>query len=207
MSEEPKAETEKEERYLTEVEWAQVVELWEMGEVTLDDLAKQFKVTPGAISKGLKKRGATKGAKAAARAAAIAAAAAAGTAAAVKTFAEERKLRIEQTKTDHYNWSTTISKLAMKELLECQKKGAAFATVDANLRALRRAMAILSEARIERYELLDAKGEVDEKELPQLLIENLTEEEIEKLRSMAEEDELEVELPKEISEEVVVEGE
>src|SRR4051812_21461934 len=51
-------------KFLTPAQWAEIVALWELGEVTLDELSSRFEISPGGISKGLKKRGATKGSRA-----------------------------------------------------------------------------------------------------------------------------------------------
>src|SRR5260370_15430282 len=97
-------------------------------------------------------------------------------------------VRIEETKRHHYDWSTSIAKLAMTEIATAKKDGRAFVTVDGNLKALRRAMAILESARIERYAILDAAKEVDRDSLPALVFRQLTTKEVEELRQPPAED-------------------
>lgn len=219
---EPEDEIEPGGRRLTPAEWAEACELWNMAEVaTFAELAARYGISATGLSKGLKKRGATHGSKkkaleeAAAKAAleATRAATAKTTAAAIveeATFASLRKGRIEETKTQHYDWITMIGKLTMAELVKAQRAGEAFANVGGNLKALRNAAAIITMVRDERYTLLEAYDEVDEKSLPELVIRDLTENELETLRARNDDDdglviETDVELPAGL-EDVVLEG-
>lgn len=209
----PEAEVEKESGRLTEAQWLEVCQL--RGEDwSLPRLEEKFGISQAALSAGLKRRGVERGDAMKARAAAVKTAATSATVtaavAAAKSFADQRLERIEETKENHYKWADTLAKLAMKEIIDASTKKLPFSTVDANLRALRRAVAILNVARIERFEILDAMKHIDEDELPELHIENYTDDELKMIsKRSAEGDELDrLEMP-EISipdTEVVVEG-
>ncbi|CAO3459740.1 hypothetical protein [Azospirillum argentinense] len=196
MSEELEIEEgeEKGSKRLSESEWAAASELYELGDTTLEELSAKFGVSTVALSKGLRRRGVKKGAKAGEVAKAVAAAtAAAATAAKVEEVldaAAQRKRRIDETKKDHYTWSTMIGRLTMAELARAQAAKEPFSSVAANIKALRHAHATITQVREERYSILDAAGEVDEKELPELPIRELTDLEIEELRSRDPEDDL-----------------
>lgn len=207
MTEPTEKTEEKDTRKLTEAEWVEIVELWELGEVKLEDLSERFGISAPAISKGLKKRGAVKGSKAAAKAAAVAAAVVASEIEEAVDTAAERRKRVEETKKQHYEWTTMLAKMAMATIAEAKRAGKPLSAVAGDLKALQSATNIVARARDERYTILDMHNEVDEKGLPDLVIRDLTDDEIEDLRSRDDDGLLtpEIELPTEI-EDIIAEG-
>ena len=215
---EPEDETEREGKRLTPAQWEEVCEDWNLARVpNMAALSAKYGISNSALSRGLKKRDAQFGKKkreieaaaaSAALSATIAATASAAAVAAVEeiSFASLRKERIEETKTQHYDWITMIGKLTMAELAKAQRAKEPFAVVSANLKALNFATRIISTVRDERYTILEAHDEVDEKSLPKLEILNLTEEDYEKLAARNDDDDgLVVEMPAGI-EDVILEG-
>lgn len=194
-------------RYLTEAQWAEIVVAHEMGELTATMLAAKYDVSVSGISKGLKKRGAVYGRLAHEKAAKVAAATTASAVLEAVDAASDRSKRIEETKRDHYNWSTMLAKLAMSKIAKAERDKVPLASIVGDLRALRQAEAIVRGARTERYVLLDMEGEVDEKDLPDLTIRDLTDQELDALRARNDDDDGLLELPVIEIEDVVLEGE
>lgn len=203
----PKDTHEKEIR-LTPAQWAEAVALWELGQVTLRDLSAKFGISEPSLSAGLKKRGAVKGSRAheIGKAAADAAAKAAITEA--EDQAEKRKRRIVETKERHYEYADSLAKLIMKEIVDTVRAGKPVGVSLKSIQALRLAAAGLKDIRAERYAILDVDAEIDQDQLPELTIRELTQDEVEKMRSADDADILSLLPPEIIPEpETVVEDE
>jgi len=184
-----------EKRRLTPAEWAEIVTVWELGKVTLDDLNKQFGISVAAISKGLKSRGATKGSRSHEIAAEV-------TRATIRTSEEqafsaaaERKRKIEETKAEAYQWARTLQQQIVGQFVKAQKDELPFEAVMGNIKTLKIAIDALEKGRQTRYAVLNADQDVDAEQLEQLVISNLTNEEIEKLKQMDEDDGLLLDMP------------
>lgn len=162
-------------------QWAEAEALWALGEATRDEIAKKLDVTPTAVSLHMKKVGVKRGSKAEEHRRRIAEQvtdAATGDAA---IYAQ----RIKETKDDHYMMSRTLARMTWEELANCKKTGSPLSVATSNLKAIESAMAIISKARQERWAILglDRPDAVDTNELPELVIEELTAEQIEDLRN------------------------
>lgn len=180
---------------LSETEWAEVVSLWETGEVTLDGLSKRYRITTRGLSKGLRDRGATKGSKAGEIAKAVTERVAAAAAeSAVSSFENLRKPRIEKIKNQYYELRESIQKLVQNELSKAIRDKLPLSSANANLIALDRASRILQMNRDELYVLLDVENSVDEATLPTLNVRAMTEEDERVLQDQAMVDELDVDL-------------
>lgn len=164
---------------LTPAQLAEAKALWESGEVTLDDLAARFSVRRETMSRRLKQMGAKKGAKAQENAERV------------EKEVQEQLVdsagvlasRIRETKESHYKWSEYLAKAAMGELAKAQKEGRQIATTLPNLKAIEKALQVVEKARSERYAILGLdKDDDDEGDLPDLVIKEMTAEDIEELR-------------------------
>ena len=170
---------------MTPRQWAEAEALWEAGEVTLDDLAARFGRDRSAFTRYFKKHAIVKGSKAAARKAEVKEAVAAAGIDEATVLAN----RIRETKEDHYKMSSALAKLVWAEVLTAKKDEKPFSSIKDNLKALDNAMNVLMKARSERFAILglDKDDYVDEDGLPELVISELTAQQIEELRNRDEE--------------------
>jgi len=168
-------------RRLTPKQWAEAETLWSLGEVSLGDLAKKFGVSEPAISQHMKRNGIKKGSKAEAHKKKVSD----EVAKAAIDDATVLAARIRETKEEHYKMATGIAKLAWGEILKARQENAPVSVAMNNLKALDTAMNVMTKARAERYAVLglDKDDFVDEEGLPELLIQELTADQIEQLRS------------------------
>lgn len=165
---------------LTQKEWTEAKTLWESGEVTLPELAKKFDRHEQSFSKYFARHKIKKGTsrakhqkrvekeveKAALNDAAIIAA------------------RIKETKEEHYKMASGLAKLTWAEVLKTKQDGVPVSSALNNLKALDTAMTVLKKAREERYSVLglDRPDAIDENDIPELVISELTAEQIASLR-------------------------
>lgn len=173
-------------RRLNAKRWAEAEALWESGTVTYDDLIARFGLAQSSFERHFRKHNITKGAKAAL----------------LKSKVEEKltqaviddatviAARIRETKEQHYTMSSNLSKLAYAEILQAKKDGNPVAIAMNNLKALDKAMDVLAKARNERWAVLglDRPDAVNPDELPELVISELTAEQIDDLRKRDEAD-------------------
>lgn len=171
---------------LTVKQWAEAEALWESGTVTYEDLMNKFGLAQSSFERHFKKKGIVKGAKAAAIKAKV------DEKLAVAAIDEATIIaaRIKETKEQHYTMSANLSKLAYSEILQAKKDGQPVAVAMNNLKALDKAMDVLAKARTERYAILglDRPDAIDPDEMPELVISELTAEQIEEMRKRDEAD-------------------
>lgn len=166
---------------LSERDWAQATALWESGEVTLPELAKKYDRHEQSFVQYFRRRGIKKGSK---REKIMAK---------VEKKVEEQTLndaaiiaaRIKETKEEHYKMASGLAKLTWAEILKAKQDGVPVGTAINNLKALESAMNVLKKAREERYSVLglDRADSVDDNDVPELLISELTADQIEVLRA------------------------
>jgi hypothetical protein len=175
----PIVEPEKKRR-LTPKQWGEAEALWEAGDITQADLGKRFGVSPRSIHSHMRSHHIVHGSKAEAHKKKVAEA----VFAASVTDATIYATRIKETKEDHYKMSSALARLAWNEILEAKKKLAPVAIAMNNLKALDMAMNVLKKAREERWAVLglDKNDNIDEDGLPELLISELTAEQVQALR-------------------------
>jgi hypothetical protein len=168
-------------RRLTPKQWAVAEAMWENGEATLDDLAKRFGISNPGIHNHMKRAGIRRGAKAEAHKRKVAEAV---TKAAVDD-ATVIAARIRETKEEHYKMAAGLAKLAWSEILKAKQDNLPVAVAMGNLKALDAAMTVMTKARSERWAVLglDRSDYVDEDALPELLISELTADQIDELRN------------------------
>lgn len=184
-SKETKAATEvvgekKTKKRLTPKQWAEAEALWAAGEMTKDGLAAKFGVSSHAVFLHMQKKGIKKGEKAEEHKRKVAEAV---TSAAIDD-ATITAARIRETKEEHYKMSAALAKMSFNEILEAKRNGSPVAVAMNNLKAFDAAMNVLSKARQERWAVLglDRADSIDEDGLPELLISELTAEQIQELR-------------------------
>lgn len=165
---------------LTAKQWAEAEALWAAGNITLDGLAAKFKVDRSTFNRHFVKKGIVKGSKQDEQAKAIAAKVAADSVAEATLVAA----RIRETKEEHYKMSSALAKLTWNEILKTKQDGTPVSTALNNLKALDSAMNVLKKAREERWAVLglDRPDAVDPDELPELIVSELTAEQIKQLR-------------------------
>ncbi|WP_186296784.1 hypothetical protein [Cupriavidus campinensis] len=171
---------------MTPKQWAEAEALWEAGDVTLDELARRFSKDKSILSRHFKNHGIVKGAAKEEHKRKVAEE--------VTRQAQEEAAvlaaRIRMTKEEHYKMAEALAKLTWKEVLEVNKTGRPMSTALNNLKALDSAMTVLKKAREERYAVLglDRTDFVDDSALPELVISELTNEQIEAMRDRQEDD-------------------
>lgn len=189
------AEVETEEKKpikLTDEQWAEARTLCETGVMRGSEIARKFGVTASAVSQHFTANGVTFGSKRASLAAAVTAATAGKIAETVAPFAAKRVERIEETKSQHYQYSAWIAQETMRLIAEAKKGGHAISTVANDIKTLRFAAATLATTRLERYTVLEADKHTDVDELPSIEIIDLTDQQIKALRDAALMDDLDI---------------
>ena len=169
---EPKAPKEPAKKYerLTPKQWAELEALYASGELNLGQLArkagKAFKtVKDHMVKHGIKHGSAVEHKKAIAQAV---------TNASIED-ATVLASRIRETKEEHYKMASGLAKLTWAEILKTKQDGNPLSMALGNLKSLDAAMTILKKAREERYAVLGLDGDfVDENEVPELVISELT---------------------------------
>jgi hypothetical protein len=177
---EPAQEKPEAKRRPTPKQWVQAETLWEMGDATLEGLAAKLGVSESAVSKHMARAGVvrcSKSAKVKARVVDEVAKAAAEDAA---VYAG----RIRETKEDHYKMASGLAKLAWAEILKAKNEGIPMSAIAGNLKSLDAAMTVLTKARSERWAILglDKEGGDDDDGLPELVISELTDDQVKDLR-------------------------
>lgn len=175
---------------LTPAQWAEVVTLWELGEVTLEHLSERFGISVSAVYKGLRKRGATKGSRAHEVAAKVKAGVLKAAEESGVSAEEERQNRIKETRQQHYDWAKMLSQQIVGSLAKAQKEMREFASESANVKTLRFALSALEIARKERFAVLNADDDLGEGELPTLPLEDLSPADILELQKSDDNDDL-----------------
>jgi predicted transcriptional regulator len=161
--------------------WAEAEALWALGEVTAEDIAKKLDVSRSAVFSHMKNAGIVKGSRADELRKKVHSKVEEALISDSAIFAQ----RIKETKEEHYRWSQVLAKFAFNEILTAQRSSTPYSVATPNLKAIESAMNVLSKARQERWAVLglDRPDAVDTNELPTLVIEELTADQIEELRS------------------------
>jgi len=198
-------------RRLTKAQWAEIKELYELGQATASELAARFDVSVQALSQYFKRHGIKAGSRAHEVAKKVAASVTEASAEGASEFVTERRKRIEETKTEHYKMQSTLDKMIFNLAIKAAKEGVPVSTYLEDVKTYRQMKAALAIGRHERYVVLDAEGEIDQKELPELVIRELTDNEVVEIRNRTEDDDFAVELeelPGDVADDdIVVEGE
>lgn len=170
-------------RRLTDSEFTEIKEIYELGKAGLTDLAAEYGISRQALSKRFKSAGVVKGSRAHELAAAAKTAATAGTAAStaatVEKFADRRSQWIEEVRVQGVQ-ALKQAQLIARKLVADQMKLAPgnLAAIDDNLKTVQRFNKILVDNIQAQVDLLQANSQIDETMLPTLKIEDLTEQDI-----------------------------
>lgn len=165
---------------MTERQWCEAETLWASGNVTYDSLIAKYGKTKSAFERRFRKNGIVKGSAAAA----IKKAAEKKVAESVISDATLIAARIKETKEEHYKMAAGLAKLVWSHILKTQQERVSVATATNDLKAIDAAMTVLKKAREERYAVLglDRPDAVDPGDLPELVVSELTAEQIKELR-------------------------
>jgi DNA-binding CsgD family transcriptional regulator len=170
-------------RRLTPTEWETIKTIWATGNCTANELAKRFGINPETIYLKMKKLGIKKGAEATRYTSQVR-----------KRLeermngpAEELADRIRETKENYYKWNKTLAMLTMKEIADAKASGRPMSAITANLKTYDVGAAILARTRSEQFVLLGLDEEKDQtKDLPSLLISEMTADEVEQVKNRLE---------------------
>ncbi|MFT4064284.1 hypothetical protein [Paraburkholderia sp.] len=171
---------------LTSRQWAEAEALWESGDVTYAQLTARFGKHKSTFVDHFRRKGVRRGSKKEEHAAAV-------KEEVKKASIDEATVlaaRIKETKEEHYKMASGLAKLTWNEILKAKADGLPFGSVLNNLKSLDSAMTVLKKAREERWAVLglDKDTGLDEDGLPELVISELTADQIEALRNRDEED-------------------
>lgn len=171
---------------LTDAEYAEAKELYELGQMRLAELGDKFGVSRQALSRRFKDDGVNFGS----RAHEVQAAVAQGVKAAATTnatqqaalqmerYADKRLEWIEETRVNGYKALKQADILAKTIIKDVLQKKAPVATADDDLKAVHRFQKILTENVLTRLDILRANDVIDENDLPEIHFEDLTDEDI-----------------------------
>lgn len=156
---------------LSESEWQQAVELYELGKGTLDSLAELFGVSRVAINKGLKKRGAQKGVRAWEIAQDLNEK--------IKSSSSEKAQKIVKMKDDFDKVTSLLLAKTVKELGKIDDMPESTEKKKLMQLALKNSTDIVTKLRNEKYHLYDLYDEkIEEDKIPELAVTEYSQEEI-----------------------------
>ncbi len=179
---------------LSTSKWAEAEALWAAGDASLGELSTKFGLTRQAFYRHFKKAGIEFGSKKVEHKKAV-------SQEVTKAIQEDATIlaaRIKETKEEHYKMASGLAKLTWAEILKAKQDGVPVGTAIMNLKALDTAASVLKKVREERYAVLGLdKDAIDETEVPELVISELTAEQIDALRqrSFSEVEEIDIEMP------------
>ena len=177
-------------RHLTISEKAEAIALWKSGSVTLEELARRFKKDQTTFSRLFRLTETKKGETADEVTKKVTEA----VTTAIVTDATTLATRIKDTKEDHYKMASGIAKLTWQLLLQARQANQPMGSLATDMKALQAAAQIFKTTREERYALLgiSAEDENGDKPLPELIVQELTVEDIKKMhdQKMQSDDEL-----------------
>lgn len=165
---------------LTPKEWAGIEAAWAAGTITYLELVKKYGRSASTYERHFKAKGILKGS----RAESIREKVADALEKSAITDATVAAARIKETKEEHYKMASALARLTWNEILEAKKNGTPLMVAMGNLKALDVAMTVLKKAREERYAVLglDRPDAIDLDQVPELVISELTAEQVQELR-------------------------
>lgn len=165
-------------RRLTDAQWAEIVEAYELGTKNIVDLAKEYDVSRQNLSKRFKANGIQGGSRAHELKQAANEAAKSQAARAVR-FADRRDEFIEETRMQGYAALKQAQMLAAKLVIDAHTSRLSMASIDDDMKALRRYQALLSDnIKTRLNDILGADKNTDLEDLPSLEVLDLTPEEV-----------------------------
>jgi nucleotidyltransferase/DNA polymerase involved in DNA repair len=169
---------------------AEAIAIWRAGTMTLEELAKKFKVNKRTLTRLFEREGVKKNENEENTKKIVEDALEANLKKEAAIYAE----RVKDTKEEHYKMSNTLAKLVFSKVVKVEKEGKAVSTIAGDVKALQLAMATIRMAREERYATLGIRADdvAEDKPLPDLIIQELSVEDIQEMSkgNMVNDDEL-----------------
>lgn len=164
---------------ITPKDWAEVEALWELGQITRTEIAKKLGISTTAVSVHMKKKGIIRGSKVEEQRRRVSAKIMEET----SSNSTIHSQRVQEAKDQHYQMNQALSQLVWKKVVDTQKAGQPVSTIHHELKALETAINVLAAARKEKWAVLglDKPDVVDVAELPELVVSELTAEQIEEM--------------------------
>lgn len=161
-------------RQLTDAEWAEIVEHYELGTKNGKMLADEFGVSRQSLSERFKRYGIVRGSRAHEVQQTVKKTVTQAVQQSAERYADKRMTWIEDTKVESYKALSLIKKLADKVVVESVKASRAHASYIEDMKALRHYQKLIDDNMRARHFLLDTKDVVDEENLPNLTVQDIT---------------------------------
>jgi hypothetical protein len=168
--------------FVPPLKWAAIESAWKFGKFkSLHELSKEFGVPLNILASRFNSRGIKKSESIEAYDRKVQEEIDKKAKADVKLIVE----RIKETREEHYRISSNMAKLAWGSVIEAKQTGKPFQALKNDLDALEKAMRIIKMSREERFAVLGVgqEGEENLETLPELLVSELSEQDIEQLRN------------------------
>lgn len=168
-------------RVLTHRQWAEAEAIWASGLMGRRALAEKFGVSETSISKHMTAAGIKRGERAHEHREKVQKELEKAQATEAAIAAE----RIREATEEHYKMVSGLGKLTWQEVLTAKQEGRPVATALPNLKALETAIGNIKKVREEKWALLglDKEKEIDDEDLPELVISELTADQVTNLRN------------------------
>jgi hypothetical protein len=170
---------------LTDSDYVEAKELYELGKMRLSELGEKYDVSRQALWRRFKADGVEYGSRKAEVQAAVSAGVKAATTqvaaqqvAQAERYNDKRTEWIEETRTSGYKALKQADMLAKKIVADALKASASMASTDEDLKAVHRFQKILVENTLTRLDILRANDLIDEDDLPEIHFEDLTDDDI-----------------------------
>jgi hypothetical protein len=170
---------------LTDSDYVEAKELYELGKMRLSELGEKYDVSRQALWRRFKADGVEYGSRKAEVQAAVSAGVKAATTqvaaqqvAQAERYNDKRAEWIEETRTSGYRALKQADMLAKKIVADALKASASMASTDEDLKAVHRFQKILVENTLTRLDILRANDLIDEDDLPEIHFEDLTDDDI-----------------------------
>src|SRR3954469_3947734 len=164
---------------LSPSQWAEIEALWQVGDLTLAELAEAHGVSPRAIQDHMSKHGIIKGSKGAEFAEAVR-----EKVATLELGDEELTAkRAREVRETAYENAKQIEQLVMAQIALAQKEPAQILRVASALKGLSLAAGTLERLHSLKYRAMGLDRHVDERELPKLTIDCYTDDELAEIRA------------------------
>jgi len=172
-------------RQMNPAEFAEASALWKTGQHTLNEISQKLGFSKETLSRRFTKAGVIKGSSAGKIADEIEKEILSTSAQAAKVLSE----RVQETREEHYQWAHLAIKLSTQIMIEARKQNLPLASTIEEQKAIGLYMKNLEVAQKQRFTCLglDKENYVDESELTELPITNLTAVEIDDIRGRAQE--------------------
>lgn len=166
---------------IPESTWAEAEALYATGDFNLADLEEKFGIRRETLSRRFKKRGIKKGQ------ATVSEQVMEAVAKAAIDDATIIAQRAKESRDESYAWTQILQKMVMKEIADAKRNGKEVMVVGPNVKVLTEAMKLISMGWDTRSKILGLdKEKMESEELPELVISELTQDEIESIRSAQE---------------------